>query len=210
MGRCCGFAINQGLSTHHAQPGEVFDGTVLNDVVADGAVAIPRGASVQGTVVDAKSAGALKGRGELALQLTRLTMGGQSYAIDSDVWKRNGADKTTHTVNSAVGYGAFGRDHWGGGRWWTGSGDWRGCWRRGGCGIFGGVAERERDCSGGGCADVSADAADDGGDGVGAGDGAAIVCGWAGTGAPRPVVVRPRYAPYPYYGPYGPYYGPRY
>ena len=40
--------INQGLDSKHAQPGMSFDGVVLNDVVADGAVAIPRGAAVQG------------------------------------------------------------------------------------------------------------------------------------------------------------------
>ncbi len=100
--------VNQGISTHRAQPGTVFDGTVLNDVVADGAVAIPRGASVQGTVVEAKDSGALKGRAELSLQLTRLILGGQSYALASDVWSQQGADKTKHTVNSAIGLGALG------------------------------------------------------------------------------------------------------
>ncbi len=100
--------IDQGLSTQHTAPGSVFDGTVLNDVIADGAVAIPRGASIQGTVVEAKTSGALKGRGELALQLTTLTMGGKRYALDSDIWTRTGQDKTAHTVNSAIGLGALG------------------------------------------------------------------------------------------------------
>jgi BON domain len=100
--------INEGLNTKHTQPGSIFDGTVLNDVVADGAVAIPRGASVQGTVVESKSSGAIKGRGELELQLTRLSMGGQNYTLTSDVWTRDGADKTNHTVNSAIGLGALG------------------------------------------------------------------------------------------------------
>jgi len=100
--------INQGLNTQDAQPGAVFDVTVLNDVVADGAVAIPRGASAQGTVIDVKSSGALKGRGELSLQLTMLTLGGQRYALSSDVWSRTGADKTVRTVDSALGLGALG------------------------------------------------------------------------------------------------------
>jgi hypothetical protein len=100
--------INQGLSTKHTAPGSLFDGTVLNDVVADGAVAIPRGASIQGTVIDSKNSGTLKGRGELALQLTTLTMGGKTYTLGSDVWTRTGQDKTLHTVNSAIGLGALG------------------------------------------------------------------------------------------------------
>jgi len=100
--------IDQGLSTKHTEPGSVFDGTVLNDVIADGAVAIPRGAAVQGIVVNSKTSGTLKGRGELALQLTRLTMGGRTYTLDSDIWTRTGQDKTAHTVNSAIGLGALG------------------------------------------------------------------------------------------------------
>ena len=100
--------INQGLDSKYAQPGAAFDAVVVNDVVADGEVAIPRGASVQGTVVDVQESGALKGRGELSLQLTQVTLGGKSYAIVSDKWSHFGADKTAQTVNSAVGLGAVG------------------------------------------------------------------------------------------------------
>ena len=71
--------INQTLTSASAKAGDRFDGIVVNDVVADGAVAIPRGAAVEGTVVDAKKAGALSGRGELTLQLTQVTLGGKSY-----------------------------------------------------------------------------------------------------------------------------------
>jgi hypothetical protein len=96
--------INQTLTSASAKPGDMFDGIVVNDVVADGAVAIPRGATVQGKVVDAKKSGALVGRGELSLQLTQVTLGGKSYPIVSDVWGHNTGDKTVQTVNhTAVG-----------------------------------------------------------------------------------------------------------
>ena len=98
--------INQTLDSANTKPGTTFDGVVINDVVADGAIAIPRGATIQGTVVDAKKSGALAGRGELSLQLTQIILGGQSYPISSDVWAHNGADKTIQTVNStAIGGG---------------------------------------------------------------------------------------------------------
>ena len=100
--------INNGLDSKHTQPGTPFSGTVLNDIVANGVVAVPRGAQVSGVVVDSKSAGALKGRGQLALQLNSLTMGGQLYPLNSDVWQREGADKTNRTVGNAVGLGALG------------------------------------------------------------------------------------------------------
>jgi hypothetical protein len=100
--------INRGLTSNQTQPGTAFDGVVLTDVIADGAVAIPRGATVQGTVVDAKKPGVFKGQGELTLQLTNLTLGGRSYPLQSQVWNANGKDKTTGTVNNTVGTSAVG------------------------------------------------------------------------------------------------------
>ena len=98
--------INQTLDSGRTQPGTTFDGVVISDVVADGAIALPRGATVQGVVVDAKKSGALAGRGEMSLQLTHLTLGGQIYPITSDIWAHNGGDKTIQTVNStAIGAG---------------------------------------------------------------------------------------------------------
>jgi hypothetical protein len=98
--------INQSLDSGRTEPGATFDGIVVNDVVAGGVVAIPRGAAIQGTVVDAKKSGALKGRGELSLQLTQVTLGGQSYPVVSDVWGQNGGNKTTETINkTAIGGG---------------------------------------------------------------------------------------------------------
>ena len=47
--------INQAMDSRHTAPGTVFDGVVLSDVVAGGFVAIPRGATVQGRVIDAHS-----------------------------------------------------------------------------------------------------------------------------------------------------------
>jgi len=100
--------INRGLDSNDVQPGTQFTGIVMYDVVSGGAVAIPRGATVSGTVVDAKKAGVLKGRGELSLQLNSLTLGGQVYPLASVVWDAHGRDKTTGTVNSAVGLGVLG------------------------------------------------------------------------------------------------------
>ena len=100
--------INQSLDSGRTQPGAKFDGIVVNDVVADGAIAIPRGAAIQGTVVDAKKSGALAGRGELSLQLTSVTLAGKSYPIVSNVWNQHGGDKTTETVNKAAVGGVLG------------------------------------------------------------------------------------------------------
>jgi hypothetical protein len=100
--------INRGLDSQHIQPGAHFDGTVLTDVVADNAVAIPRGATVSGVVVDSKKAGVFKGEGELSLQINSLTLGGTVYPLQTDVWQRNGRDKTPGTVGNTAGGAAIG------------------------------------------------------------------------------------------------------
>jgi hypothetical protein len=100
--------INRGMDSKNIQPGTPFTGTVMNDVVAGGAVAIPRGAAVSGVVVDAKKAGALKGEGELSLQVNSVTMGGRVYPLSTDLWEHTGPDKTASTVNHAIGLGALG------------------------------------------------------------------------------------------------------
>lgn len=100
--------INQTLDSGRTKPGTPFDGVAVNDVVADGAVAIPRGATVHGTVLDAKSSGALAGRGELSLQLTGITLAGKDYPLVSNVWSHHGGDKTTETVNKTVIGGGIG------------------------------------------------------------------------------------------------------
>lgn len=100
--------VNERMDSKNTAPGTLFDGVVINDVIAGNAVAIPRGTSVQGKVVDVHNAGSLKGKGELALQLTQITLGGQTYPIVSDAWSQQGADKTGQTVSNAVGLGAFG------------------------------------------------------------------------------------------------------
>jgi BON domain len=100
--------INRTLRSDKTAPGTVFDGIVVNDVVANGLVAIPRGAAVQGTVIDAKSSGALSGRGEMSIQINSVTLAGKSYPLTSDVWAHNGGDKTIETVNKTAGFGALG------------------------------------------------------------------------------------------------------
>jgi hypothetical protein len=100
--------INQAMDSRHTAPGTVFDGVVLRDVVAGGFVAIPRGAEVQGRVVDVHTAGELKGKGGLSLQLMQVTVGGMTYPVVTSVWGQQGVDKTGNTVGNAVGLGAVG------------------------------------------------------------------------------------------------------
>ncbi len=100
--------INRPLSSDRTPAGTTFDGIVANDVTAGGEVAIPRGAAVEGRVLSAEKSGALKGRGEMQIQLTQVTLGGKNYALVSDVWDHHGGDKTIETINKTAGLGAVG------------------------------------------------------------------------------------------------------
>jgi len=100
--------INQGMNSKNTAPGTTFDGVVLSDVVAGGSIAIPRGASIQGKVVDAHTAGQLGGKGELKLQLTSVSFGGKVYPVVTDFWWHQGVDKTANTVGNTIGLASVG------------------------------------------------------------------------------------------------------
>lgn len=96
------------LSSGQVQPGSTFEGFVAQDVVSGGQIAVPRGTTVQGTVIDVQHPGALSGSGSITLQLQSATIGGNVYQLQSDPWTINGHDKTGRTVGNTVVTGLFG------------------------------------------------------------------------------------------------------
>ncbi|MGI4854318.1 MAG: BON domain-containing protein [Janthinobacterium lividum] len=101
-GAVLGVSINHWISSGDAAPGSTFSALVANDILAGGQIAIPRGATVEGTVIDAKGAGALKGRGTLTLQLNTLLMGGQRIPLQTDIFTVTGHDKASRSVGSTI------------------------------------------------------------------------------------------------------------
>jgi len=91
------------VGSKRAKDGQPVQFMVIHDVAIGGVLAIPRGATVLGVVTEVKKAGALSGSPELALRLTSLELGGQSYALDTDQFKVKGPDKTGRTVSNAIG-----------------------------------------------------------------------------------------------------------
>jgi hypothetical protein len=101
---------SEGLDSKHAKDGQPVQFTVIRDVAVGGVLALPKGATVHGVVSQVKHVGSgdLGGSSELALKLTSLDLGGQSYPLDSDQFKVKGPSKTGQTVGSAVGGGILG------------------------------------------------------------------------------------------------------
>ena len=96
------------VGTRRAKDGEPMQFTLISDVAMGGVLAIPRGATVHGVVTESKKAGDLGGSPVLALTLTSLDLGGQSYPLTSDEFRVKGPNKAGQTVGSAVTGGLIG------------------------------------------------------------------------------------------------------
>jgi hypothetical protein len=93
------------VDSKRAKGGEPIQFTVIQDVTFGGVLAIPRGATVHGVIADAKNVGSgtLTGSSELALQLTSLDLGGQTYPLQSDLFKVKAPGKGGRTAGNIVG-----------------------------------------------------------------------------------------------------------
>jgi BON domain len=96
---------NEAVGSKRAKDGEPVQFNVIQDVAFGGVLAIPRGATVHGVVTEVKKVGSgdLGGSSELALTLTSLDLGGQSYPLNTDVFKVKGPNKAGQTVGSGLG-----------------------------------------------------------------------------------------------------------
>jgi hypothetical protein len=93
------------IDSETAQAGQTFRATLDSPLASEGEVAIPSGYNVEGHVVDVKSAGKFAGQSLLVLQLDRIAVGGKSYSIETNQFRRQGSNRTTNTAEK-VGAGA--------------------------------------------------------------------------------------------------------
>jgi hypothetical protein len=100
--------LSETLDTARLKSGTFFEGTAVNDVYVGGVLAIPRGAVLQGQIVEAKNAGELGGSAELKLELTGINLEGRVYPISTDIWSNKGPNKAGYTASNTVGGAALG------------------------------------------------------------------------------------------------------
>jgi hypothetical protein len=96
------------LDSKKVKPGDYFQGTLAQNVYVGNVLAIPRGAQVTGRIVDVKKPGELKGGASIALQLTNLNLGGNSYSLATDVYDTSSPGKGGYTAANTVGAAALG------------------------------------------------------------------------------------------------------
>ncbi len=77
-------SLGSALGSKVSQPGQTFSGSVAKDILVGSEVAIPKGATVNGTVTDAKALGKFAGGAVLQVRLDSITL--------------NGVDKPVHTA----------------------------------------------------------------------------------------------------------------
>lgn len=73
--------LDQTLATNKNKAGDHFQATVSQPVVVNGNTIIPKGARVDGRVVEARKAGYFKGKADLRLALRDVRINGQSYEM---------------------------------------------------------------------------------------------------------------------------------
>jgi hypothetical protein len=93
------------IDSEKAQPGQTFRATLDAPLPSDGDLAVPPGYDVKGHIVDVKSAGKFAGQSLLVLQLDSISVGGKSYGIEADPYRRQGKNRSTNTAEK-VGAGA--------------------------------------------------------------------------------------------------------
>ena len=98
------------VDSKRAKDGQPIQFTVIQDVAVGGVLAIPRGAVMHGVVTEAKNAGSgkLAGSSILALTLTSLDLGGQSYPLTTNEFRVKGPNKAGQTASNAVGGAVIG------------------------------------------------------------------------------------------------------
>jgi hypothetical protein len=96
---------SESVDSKRVQSGEPIQFTVIQDVTFGGVLAIPRGATLHGVISDVRNVGSgtLTGSSELALQLSSLDLGGQSYPVESDQFRIKAPGKGGRTAGNIIG-----------------------------------------------------------------------------------------------------------
>ena len=89
--------INQNISVKTSRVGDRFSGEVVEPVLQNGTVVIPRRTPVSGRIDASHRRGHFKGRSILELRLTEMTLNGNQYALDThdSVRTKKGKGKRT-------------------------------------------------------------------------------------------------------------------
>jgi hypothetical protein len=101
-------SLGAALGSKLSQPGQIFNGSVAKDVMVGGAVAIAKGATVAGTVTDAKPLGKLAGGAVLQVRLDSITLNGADTPVQTGLRTFTAKGKGKRTAVMGGGGAALG------------------------------------------------------------------------------------------------------
>jgi hypothetical protein len=102
--------LDQDLGSKISRPGDNFGATVAEDVQVNGQTVIQRGARAEGTVIDAKALGKLKGGAYLAIRLERVHTNWGSYPVATssvDRAEKGKGKRSAAFIGGGAGLGAL-------------------------------------------------------------------------------------------------------
>lgn len=100
--------ITQSFDSQTAQPGTPFSGVTTRPLIANGYIAIPTGASIRGTLTDAKDATHFKGSSLLVLRLEAIRHHGTWVNVSADPYVVQGKGRGKNSVEKIGGGAAIG------------------------------------------------------------------------------------------------------
>jgi hypothetical protein len=99
---------DQSVSSKTSNSGDHFDASVAEPVMVGNRVAIPKGAKVTGTVIDAKSAGRFRGNAAISVELSSVTVRGREYRLKTSEITEAGKGRGKRTAETTGGGAAVG------------------------------------------------------------------------------------------------------
>jgi hypothetical protein len=100
--------MTDALDSQTAQQGQVIHGTLAADIIANNMIALPRGTTVTGRVVDAKDAAHFSGSSLLSVELTQVDLPGHAVPISTAAFSQQGKGRGKNTATKAGGGAALG------------------------------------------------------------------------------------------------------
>jgi hypothetical protein len=97
-----------GVDSSVNNAGEIFHASLESPLVVDNDVVVPRGADIYVRLVSASSAGRMKGKSELHLELVKMEFQGRSYPLVSSEYSVTGSSRGKNTAAKVGGGAAFG------------------------------------------------------------------------------------------------------
>ena len=101
-------SLGSSLGSKSSQSGQTFTGSVAKDVLVGNAVAIPQGATVSGTVTDAKALGKFAGGAVLQVRLDSINLNGADLPVQAALKTFSAKGKGKRTAVLAGGGAAVG------------------------------------------------------------------------------------------------------